>query len=500
MKDAGKLPAIPKINNQISEVIMHTPLRLGFMPTRRRFFSREDSLKYKVLILEKIKKLAPGLEIIDLEWLNDEGLLRDVDEGQKVARHFIEKDVDAVFCPHCNFGTEDAVTLAAKKIGKPVLLWGPRDEAPSADGERLRDSQCGLFATSKVMQRFGVKFSYITNSRLDTKVFENGFLNFLRAANAVKHFKGARIGQVSTRPRDFYSVVINEGELMEKFGVQVVPIDLTKIIGEVKSSLSSPSEKLKETAAAMIKTADFSGMDKELPRKLAALKLAIKKWSDTENLGAVAFQCWDALQEELGLCSCFVHAELTDDGLPIACETDIHGALSSLLLQACGHFKQPTFFADLTIRHPENDNAELLRHCGPFPASLAEGKRKINKHFVLPSHAEGVCNWKLKDGHVTVGRFDGVNGKYSLFCGEGKTVPGPFNQGTYTYLEVNDWPLWEEKLIYGPYIHHVSCAYGSLATTLHEAVRHIDNLEFDPVNPTLDEIKKALRAGEVSCL
>ena len=100
---------------------MHTPLRLGFMPTRRRFFSREDSLKYKVLILEKIKKLAPGLEIIDLEWLNDEGLLRDVDEGQKVARHFIEKDVDAVFCPHCNFGTEDAVTLAAKKIGKPVL-------------------------------------------------------------------------------------------------------------------------------------------------------------------------------------------------------------------------------------------------------------------------------------------------------------------------------------------------------------------------------------------
>ena len=479
---------------------MHTPLRLGFMPTRRRFFSREDSLKYKVLILEKIKKLAPGLEIIDLEWLNDEGLLRDVDEGQKVARHFIEKDVDAVFCPHCNFGTEDAVTLAAKKIGKPVLLWGPRDEAPSADGERLRDSQCGLFATSKVMQRFGVKFSYITNSRLDTKVFENGFLNFLRAANAVKHFKGARIGQVSTRPRDFYSVVINEGELMEKFGVQVVPIDLTKIIGEVKSSLSSPSEKLKETAAAMIKTADFSGMDKELPRKLAALKLAIKKWSDTENLGAVAFQCWDALQEELGLCSCFVHAELTDDGLPIACETDIHGALSSLLLQACGHFKQPTFFADLTIRHPENDNAELLRHCGPFPASLAEGKRKINKHFVLPSHAEGVCNWKLKDGHVTVGRFDGVNGKYSLFCGEGKTVPGPFNQGTYTYLEVNDWPLWEEKLIYGPYIHHVSCAYGSLATTLHEAVRHIDNLEFDPVNPTLDEIKKALRAGEVSCL
>jgi len=474
---------------------MYMPLRLGFMPTRRRFFSREDAIKYKKLIIKKIKELAPQLEIVDLEWLNDEGLLRDVEESQQVAKHFIDKEVDAVFCPHCNFGSEDAVTLAAKKVGKPVLLWGPRDEAPSANGERLRDSQCGLFATSKVMQRFGVKFSYITNSRLDTPVFANGFLNFLRAADAVKHFTDARIGQVSTRPRDFYSVVINEGELMEKFGVQIFPIDLSKIIAEVKTSLASPSAQLSDTATAMRKTADFSGVNPELPLKLAALKLAIQKWSEAENLGAVAFQCWDALQEELKICSCFAHAELTDAGLPIACETDIHGALSSLMLQACGHFAQPTFFADLTIRHPENDNAELLWHCGPFPASLAEGKRKINKHFVLPSHAEGVCNWKLKDGLITVSRFDGINGKYSLFCGEGKAVPGPFNQGTYTYLEVNDWPLWEEKLIYGPYIHHVSCSYGRFAPALYESARHIDNLEFDPVAPTLEEIKSALREG-----
>ena len=474
---------------------MKKTIRLGVMPTRRRFFSREDSLKYKGIILKKIRMLAPNLEIIDLEWLNDEGLLRDVEEGRRVARHFIEKEVDAVFCPHCNFGAEDAVALAARMIGKPVLLWGPRDEAPDADGVRLRDSQCGLFATSKVLQRFGVKFSYITNSSIDSKVFENGFLNFLKAANGVTHFKNARIGQVSTRPRDFYSVMVNEGELLEKFGIQIVPIDLSKLIAEVKSSLSSSPKNLNKIAAAMRMAADFSGMSEDLPKKLAALKLAILKWSEAENLGAVAFQCWDALQEELNICSCFVHGELTDEGLPVACETDIHGALSSLLLQACANFEQPTFFADLTIRHPENDNAELLWHCGPFPATLAEGKCKINKHFILPSHAEGACNWKIKDGRVTVGRFDGVNGKYSLFCGEGNTIPGPFNQGTYTYLEVNDWPLWEEKLIYGPYIHHVSCAYGSFSPALYEAVRHIDNLEFDPVSPDLDKIKRTLREG-----
>ncbi len=473
------------------------PLRLGFMPTRRRFFSKEDSLKYKTIIRAKIAELAPGVEIIDLEFLNEEGLLLDSSESGLAARRFTAAGVDAVFVPHCNYGTEDAVALACRKIGKPVLIWGPRDAAPGENGERLRDSQCGLFATSKVLQRFGVKYSYITNSAPESEIFANGFRNFLRAADSVRSFREARIGQVSTRPRDFYSVMVNEGELAERFGVQIVPADLGKLVKEVRSILAGRDRRLQETAAAMRRKVDFSAVAPDLPERLAALRLAIETWSESENLGAIAFQCWDALQDELNLCSCFVHAELTECGLPVVCETDVHGALTSLLLQGAANWQKPTFFADLTIRHPENDNAELLWHCGPFPASLAAGERRIGRHFVLPSHAEGVCNWQLKDGPVTVARFDGINGNYSLLCGEGKSVPGPFNLGTYLYFEVNDWPLWEEKIIYGPYIHHVAGAFGNFSAALSEAARHIDGLEFDPVSPTAEEIRHNLRSGRI---
>ena len=180
---------------------MQHQLKLGYMPTRRKFFSREDAIRYRKLILDKIRAVAPHIDIVDIDTLNEEGLIRDVAEGEAAARLFRAADVDALFVPRCNFGTEDAVTLAAARVGKPVLLWGPRDEKPGESGERLRDSQCGLFATSKVMQRFGVKFTYITNSRVDDPVFVNGFLNFLRAADAVRRFKNARIGQVATRPR-----------------------------------------------------------------------------------------------------------------------------------------------------------------------------------------------------------------------------------------------------------------------------------------------------------
>ncbi len=49
---------------------------------------------------------------------------------------------------------------------------------PEPDGTRLRDSQCGLFATGKVLRRFQVPFTYMTNCRLTDPEFERGIQDF----------------------------------------------------------------------------------------------------------------------------------------------------------------------------------------------------------------------------------------------------------------------------------------------------------------------------------
>ena len=471
---------------------MREKFKLGFLPTRRVFFSKEESSREKFLVHEKLRALVPELEIVGLDGLNDEALLITEREALEAARRFRAAEVDAVFAPHCNFGSEGAVALAAREIGRPLLLWGPRDAAPELDGSRLRDTQCGLFATGKVLRRFGVPFTYIVNSSPEDSIFERGFLNFLAAANVVKHFRGARIGQIGTRPRDFYSVIVNEGELLERFGIQTIPLDLSTLVREVRRVLAAPSQAWRAEAARFRATADFSACDDGTVERLAALKLAIDRWRTEEGLSAAAIQCWDSLQEELGICSCFVNAILAGEGFPLACEADIHGAISSLLLQSATLTPQPTFLADLTIRHPENDNAELLWHCGPFPPELAEGARRVERHFVLPSHAPGVCSWRLRGGEVSLIRFDGIGGEYSLFCGEGQIIDGPFNQGTYGYVEVEDWPLWEEKLVRGPYIHHIAGAYGSYAPVFAEACRYLD-VAFDPATPDLAAIESRMR-------
>jgi L-fucose isomerase-like protein len=471
-------------------------LKLGLAPTRRRVFSVEDSLKYKKLIEEKLNEW--DIEYVNLDSLNKEGLLFDRHEAAKAAQIFNEAGVDAVFAPHVNFGTEDAVAKMAKAVGKPFLLWGPRDEAPLKDGSRLRDTQCGLFATSKILLRYGVPFSYIVNSRVDSPVFERGFRNFLGAARAANGFLNARIGQISTRPQDFFTVIVNEGELLERWGVETVPITLVDIEHRVLD-MAKKDKRVADEVASLKKRVTFKDTGEEQIKRIAALKLTLLDWVEAEGLTAIAFQCWDALQLALGIVPCFVDSELTALGIPVACETDINGALTSIMLQNASLGSSPTFFCDLTIRHPGEENSELLWHCGPFPHELIKDKDKafVGRHFILPTGEPGTGNWEIRGGDITVARFDGMGGEYSLFMGHAKGSTGPFTLGTFVWIEVPDWPLWEEKFIYGPYIHHVVGIHDTAAYALYEATRFIPGMKPDPANPTEDEIRAWLRGSDL---
>lgn len=126
---------------------------------------------------------------------------------------------------------------------------------------------------------------------------------------------------------------------------------------------------------------------------------------------------------------------------------------------------------DLTIRHPQNDNAELLWHCGPFPYSL-------KKDGVEAKLVDGQERFELKQGDLTVCRFDDVDGEYYLFAGEAKTTTGPETNGTYVWMETDNWKRWEEKLMFGPYIHHLGCVYGHYLPVLREVSRYL-GIHFD---------------------
>lgn len=297
---------------------MKTPrkLRLGVAPTRRVVLSIEEAGRQKRRIEEKLRSW--GIDIVTIDPVNEEGLLYDRSHVAPALDIFRRADVDALFIPHVNFGTEDAAARLARDLGKPTLLWGPRDDAPLADGSRTRDTQCGLFATSKVLRRMGVPFSYIVNSTVDSGVFERGVKTFVGAAAAADAFRRARIGQVAPRPGAFWTMIVNEGELLERWGIEVVPRTLTEVLADAQALLDGDGGDLAAEAGAIQEGYDCSDVTAEQVRRTAALKLSIIRWAEEQDIDAIGLQCWSALQRAFQVYPCFVHGLITDEGIPMA--------------------------------------------------------------------------------------------------------------------------------------------------------------------------------------
>ena len=192
---------------------------------------------------------------------------------------------------------------------------------------------------------------------------------------------------------------------------------------------------------------------------------------------AIASDCWHEVRRQFGFGPWFVFGDLYDKGLPCTNECDIHGAITSLMAIGALNNKSAAFLSDLTMRHPGNDNAELLWHMG-FAKQLKDPS--VEGHVIKT----GEGNYRLKTGDLTILRFDGDNGEYSCFVGKGESIHGPETGGNYTYLQVKDWSKWEKKFVYGPYVHHVVGIYGDFRNALSDACRYLD-IQYDTPDSTL---------------
>jgi L-fucose isomerase-like protein len=466
---------------------MKKHVKIGFAPTRRAIFSAPDAVKYADLTRKKLDEM--GVDYVDIKDINAEGLLYNDEDRIRIAEKFKKEKVDGLFLPHGNFGTEYECARLAKDLNVTVLLWGPRDERPEPDGMRLRDTQCGLFATGKVLRRFQIPFTYMTNCRITDPEFERGVKDFLAVCNVVKTFRNIRILQIGPRPYDFWSTMCNEGELLEKFNIQLAPVPIPELTAEINRVKKEEADKV-DDVIRYCKENMICKIEDNLLLNVASLKVAMRNLADKYGAKAIAIQCWNALQSEIGIMPCAANSLLNEEGLPVVCETDIHGAITQLMVEAADLDGHRAMFADWTVRHPDNENGELLQHCGPWPISVAKEKPTICVPVAFPYN--GAVSAEAKHGDLTLARFDGDNGEYSLLLGHAKGIDGPYTKGTYLWVEVENLKRLEAKIVEGPYIHHCVAIHADVVPILYEACKYI-GVKPDLYDPIEEEVKAYLR-------
>ncbi|MEE1116033.1 MAG: fucose isomerase, partial [Clostridia bacterium] len=164
-----------------------------------------------------------------------------------------------------------------------------------------------------------------------------------------------------------------------------------------------------------------------------------------------------------------------DMGYLISCESDMHCALTMVLLESATLGKGRPLFGEFTVRHPENKNAELLWHCGPFPLS-----QKAPDGIDSEARLVNQRSWfRAKDGVYTVARIDQESGDYMILPLVCKTTKGPQTHGTYIWGEFDNLQAIEDRLIDGPYIHHFVEIEGDWRKEINEFCKYFPTLKVD---------------------
>lgn len=90
-------------------------------------------------------------------------------------------------------------------------------------------------------------------------------------------------------------MIFNEGELMEKFGLQIVPVNLAVIIDKYNKILAENDAELEEGAKLLLSRYEMDDLTPPLLKKVYAFVLLYQWVFETYNVQAVSAECWTAM-------------------------------------------------------------------------------------------------------------------------------------------------------------------------------------------------------------
>jgi L-fucose isomerase-like protein len=405
----------------------------------------------------------PGLDlVVPSHEMTQDGCVSDVDEGKGALALFKSEDIQGLIIGNMTFGMEVAVGTVLNGLRKdlPILHFATRSGPIAPDGSRSTDTWCGQFMTASAIKRRGFTFIHINTCNPEDDYFKNRIASFTRAICAVSRFKGAKFGQIGTRPQLFESQFWSEENMQKQFSQMVVPMDLATAFSRLDDIASNDPEVL-AIVKDIVDNAEIGDEynDQSIINQ-ARYELSLQRIAKELDVSAMAVNCWTQIQQKYGISGCSTFGRLNDKGLITACEVDLLGAVTMWAVYCAALGDSVPDFIDWTDLHPSEENVWLAWHCGNAAPSLCAAgcaKKLMRNERMIQwcASCHGALEFKLKSGPVTCARLVEYDGIYTLFVGTGEIVDmEPFVRGSYGWVKVNDVFDWENKMVEHGIIHH----------------------------------------------
>lgn len=415
-------------------------IRLGLVCLARKTYDWEAAISIYKQIKEDIKHIE------EVSWEIVDDLVISVEEGNAAAEQLAKSHVDGIVCISGTFHLGHLVLELKRENPVPILLWG-LPELPYNGGKIRLNSVCGLNLNASNLYKSGIDDYYASVS---DKIDED----WIDAVRIVRALKNAHIGITGFRADGFFNVGVQDNQVYGSFGALVDHYELSDIHNYPVEELEIHREK-----EHILKVFDTATITEQQVFKVAQLTAKLRKFYRDNRLDALAIRCWPEFARDFGISPCAAMSILQAEGLILACEGDIDGAISMIAHKAIG--AETPFLFDFSQVDFKEDFA-LFWHCGVAPCNLWDGTcaRSLDTYF---AGGKGVtADFVLKSGELSVLRMDSARGNYRIFLQKAKAVPmEKLLRGTYLKA-LFDRPVKEvlDLVIYNGLAHHSSVVYG----------------------------------------
>ncbi len=363
----------------------------------------------------------------------------------------------------------------ADSFEQPLAIWAVPE--PRLGGRLRLNAFCGLNLASHALSLRGRLFSWRYaapgEGPLDTLFGATPMVHPMQPAESdadpaagmalLDQLKSKSIARIGEHPDGFDTCAYKPDRLQALTGLTVRGFDLSDLFDRAHAAPSKAADELRQAADQMV-----SGLDQvdqpELDRSLR-LKLALDGIKAEGGFDAFAIRCWPETFTEYGGAVCGPVAMMGEARTPCACEADVYGAATQLLLQAASG--APVFLADL-VDVDVADNSAVVWHCGQAPLSMADPdavkEATIHTNRKMPLLFE----FPLKPGPVTFVRLSQAQGVQSLILARGEMLKrDKAFTGTSGVVRF-ERPAHEvlAGVINSGLEHHMALAYGDHAAAL----------------------------------
>lgn len=419
---------------------------------------------------EVLAEAWQALSGLNIEIVGEQRLLFNADDVKGVLREFKKQTLDIILQLQVTF-TDASMTLEiARELDAPLVMWS----FPEArTGGRLRlNSLCGINLAAHALSRAELDYEYVHGVSGDSDVLARIWT--VAQASAVRcSLTDMRIGVIGQHPDGFDACMFDHAELMDLFGIEVEEHDLITFLDEVKElddEVAMPH--FEERQKVLVNLAD---MDRPATIKTLKAYEAMRRLIAEHGYAGLAVRCWPEFFTHYGAAACGALALLNENYIPGGCEADVHGVITSIILQRLAG--EPAFNTDLVDMDRASDTC-VFWHCGQAPVQMADPEAEIRATIHSNRRLPLLNEFPLKPGRITMARLSKGHGRTSMVLGGGEMLRAPLAFSGTSGVARLDSSVDEvlQNLMRAGLEHHTAIVYGEYRPAL-RAFAHLIGIE-----------------------